>query len=416
LLYPENMKEVSIIVHDDYVEDLVRSLHESGLIETMDVGKSGKDFVSLLSQPRTSKITSECADLEMQLNKIIEVLDRAKDEAPGNMKETIRGFLSPPLPLKYKVRPTNIFQAKDSASQMIFELEPKITQIERKLEEISEETIQLSEHKKQIENLATFDFKLKYLGESEYLIIKAGTTTDENRLRLVLSKVPDSLVFTSQIEKKLYSAVVVAHKDDKEPLENALKGVFSAYSLPHYKGTPSEALEQIEHRIKAINNQKKVLWNDLKNLRAEKLKDLLIIREEISIFKARGETLSKFGKTDSTSIVMGWAPKRNIDDLEELVEQETGGLAYIHLSDPENPEDIPIYRRNPRWAKPFEMLTEMFALPYYHEVDPTIILAPIFVIFFGLGWLCYFNYYAITLFQLLCGHFASIDDFSLSSF
>lgn len=384
MLYPENMKEVSIIVHDDYVEDLVRSLHESGLIETVDVGKSGKDFVNLLSQSRASKITAECADLEMQMNKIIEVLDRAKDEAPSNMKEMLKGFLSPPLPLKYKVRPINIFHAKDSASQMIFELEPKITQIERKLEEISEETVQLSEHKKQIENLATFDFMLQYLGESEYLIIKAGTTTDENRLRLVLSKVPDSLVFTSQIEKKLYSAVVVAHKDDKEALENALKGMFSAYSLPHYKGKPSEALEQIEHRIIAINNQKKALWNELKDLRAEKLQELLIIREEISIFKARGEALSKFGKTDSTSIIMGWAPKRNIDELEKVIEQETGGLAYIHLSDPENPEEIPIYRRNPRWAKPFEMLTEMFALPYYHEVDPTIILAPIFVIFFGL--------------------------------
>ena len=88
MLYPEKMKEVSIIVHDDHVDDLVKGLHESGLIETIDVGKSGRNFVDMLSQSRAPKIASKCADLEMQLNKLIEIMDRAKEDGPGTLGET----------------------------------------------------------------------------------------------------------------------------------------------------------------------------------------------------------------------------------------------------------------------------------------------------------------------------------------
>ena len=73
------MKEVSIIVHDDHVEGLVRALHDSGLIEIVDVGKSGRDFADMLSQSRAHAIASKCADLEMQLSKFIEKeIDRSR--------------------------------------------------------------------------------------------------------------------------------------------------------------------------------------------------------------------------------------------------------------------------------------------------------------------------------------------------
>ena len=171
MLYPEKMKEVSIIVHDDYVENLVEGLHESGLIETIDVSKSGRNFVDMLSQSRVPKIASKCADLEIQLNKLIEILSRAKDDGPATLRETIKGFLSPQVPSRYKIKPRDILDVQDKASELLFKLEPKITQIERKLEEISEELTSLAEYKRQISILASLDFRLEYLGESQRLPI-----------------------------------------------------------------------------------------------------------------------------------------------------------------------------------------------------------------------------------------------------
>lgn len=378
------MKEISIIVHDDQVEGLVEGLHETGLIEIVDVNKSGRNFVDILSQSKAHETASKCADLEMQLNKLIEILGRATDAPAGGLGQTVKGFLSPSPPPKYEVKPRSFFEVQEHAEKLIFELEPKVTNIERKLEEISEELALLAEHKRQISILAPLDFMLEHLGVSDYLVVRAGTTPDEERLRKALGKVPDVLVFTSQVEKKLHRVVVVAHKKDMETLDSALKGVLSSFSLPRYKGTPTEALEEMENRIKTLRESRKSIWDELKGLRKEHLKEMRLLREEISIFKARGEALSKFGKTENTSVITGWAAKRDLKTLEELVESETGGFAYLYTSDPEDTGSIPIYTRNPRWARPFEMLTEMFAVPHYHEVDPTIILTPIFVMFFGL--------------------------------
>lgn len=384
MLYPERMKEVSIIVHDDHLEGLVRVLHESGLIEIIDVNKSGRSFVDALSPSKTHPLAHKSADLEMQLNKLIELLQMARERRAPSMKQDIKGFLSPSLRVKYKIRERGVSQVQEDAEKRIFELEPKVTTIERKLEEISDELTAATEHKRQISMLIPLDFDLGYLGESEYLIVKAGTTRNEDRLKGVLNRVQDSMLFTSKMDKELFAAVVVAHSEQKEALETALKGVFAGFALPQYKGRPKAAIEEVEKRIVELKEQKKAFWEELRALRKDNIKELLILREEISILKVRGETLSKFGSTEKTRVITGWAAARHLSELEKVIETETKGFAYVHVSDPENTEDIPIYRRNPRWIRPFEMLTEMFANPHYHEVDPTMVLAPLFVIFFGL--------------------------------
>ena len=46
-------------------------------------------------------------------------------------------------------------------------------------------------------------------------------------------------------------------------------------------------------------------------------------------------------------------------------------------------EEIPIKLNNPGWAKPFEMLTEMYGVPRYDEIDPTPIITFTYSFFFG---------------------------------
>ena len=120
MLYPERMKEISIIVHDDQVEGLVEGLHETGLIEIVDVNKSGRNFVDILSQSKAHETASKCADLEMQLNKLIEILGRATDAPAGGLGQTVKGFLSPSPPPKYEVKPRSFFEVQEHAEKLIF--------------------------------------------------------------------------------------------------------------------------------------------------------------------------------------------------------------------------------------------------------------------------------------------------------
>src|SRR5699024_3859279 len=44
----------------------------------------------------------------------------------------------------------------------------------------------------------------------------------------------------------------------------------------------------------------------------------------------------------------------------------------------------PIVLENNKYVAPFEILTEMYSLPKYNEIDPTPFLMPFYLIFFGM--------------------------------
>lgn len=59
------------------------------------------------------------------------------------------------------------------------------------------------------------------------------------------------------------------------------------------------------------------------------------------------------------------------------------GIAY-QIEEPNSEDNVPIKLRNSRFAKAFEPITRIFALPKYMELDPTAFFAPFFALFFGL--------------------------------
>ena len=84
---------------------------------------------------------------------------------------------------------------------------------------------------------------------------------------------------------------------------------------------------------------------------------------------------------EKVMLLEGFCPEESEDTLNALLD-ELG--IYYELSNPKIDEDIPIKLKNNFFAKLFEPITKMFALPNYSELDPTPFLAPFFMLFFGL--------------------------------
>lgn len=79
-------------------------------------------------------------------------------------------------------------------------------------------------------------------------------------------------------------------------------------------------------------------------------------------------------------ILQGWVPADAQDSVKQLV--ETTG-AYYYESEPEEGEKVPVMLRNGKFAKLFEPIAKLFALPDYRELDLTPFFAPFFMLFFG---------------------------------
>ncbi|HEQ1351657.1 TPA: V-type ATP synthase subunit I [Streptococcus pyogenes] len=82
----------------------------------------------------------------------------------------------------------------------------------------------------------------------------------------------------------------------------------------------------------------------------------------------------------------GWIEADSVNQLKGLMTKTLGDMFYLDSYDvtPDDWEDVPIKLRNHRYIAPFELVTEMYALPKYQEKDPTPFLAPLYLTFFGM--------------------------------
>ena len=79
-------------------------------------------------------------------------------------------------------------------------------------------------------------------------------------------------------------------------------------------------------------------------------------------------------------LLEGFCP---IDKEAELNEMLNSAQVYYEETDPEVEDNTPIKLRNNKFTKLFEPLTGMYGWPNYNEFDPTPILAPFYLLFFG---------------------------------
>jgi len=84
--------------------------------------------------------------------------------------------------------------------------------------------------------------------------------------------------------------------------------------------------------------------------------------------------------------ITGWMPASETESLEKLLDEEfSGELLMFHQKPlPREFEKVPVLLSNPFWAKPFERLLAVFPAPAYGSIDPTMLMAVFFPLFFGL--------------------------------
>ncbi|MDI6888641.1 MAG: V-type ATP synthase subunit I [Methanocellales archaeon] len=382
MFFPAEMKNVTIVTHDDYRERVISALHEAGVMEITNVQDSKGEVSATLEPGESHPLTGKCAEYELRVSRVLDALKGFQESKESLLKQ----FLFPEPVAKTSVEeraPNQLFDEVES----VLEKAGRAISIQDELASIDEKIGTLQAQRVPLKLLEPFDFDLRHLGESKYLYIVAGTVRvgDYELFVQTLFTIEDILLLKRRIGE-LYTVVIAVPASAREELDDILRGrIFSAIKVEHPEGKASQLLGQIDDEIKKLEGRKKELSKELKIVHDKWNKKLLTLREELKIEKERMELPSKFGKTVNTSVIEGWVPAKNVDELKKLCDNASDGHAFYESREPEAaPEEIPIKYANPSWLRPFETLTKMFGHPKYGEVDPTIFFGTTLVAFFGL--------------------------------
>ena len=147
-------------------------------------------------------------------------------------------------------------------------------------------------------------------------------------------------------------------------------------------GRPDEAAQGLVGEAEELRASIEKFKEEAAELAVE-YETILVVLDEISERLAKKSVEESFGTTRETFLVEGWVRGRDEETLRARL-AEISPEMEIRSRDPEKGEEIPIDLTNRSLVKPFEFVTTLYGRPVYWEFDPTPLLSPFFILFFGL--------------------------------
>lgn len=185
----------------------------------------------------------------------------------------------------------------------------------------------------------------------------------------------------SELKEDL-NLLLIVHKDFKKEAEDILtKYAFSKTTL-NYEESPVEFINNAKEKIENIKVEKEKIGEQIKNY-VNDIENLKIIYEYFENELNKANASENFLKTNRMVAINGWLPEESKEELEKEIKKVTQDY-YIDFIEPEEDEDVPIELKNNSLVTPFESITSMYSLPKYNEIDPTPLLMPFYLIFFGM--------------------------------
>lgn len=227
---------------------------------------------------------------------------------------------------------------------------------------------------------------LETLG-TQHTRILLGTVPAQTDLEALRAKVFEAadevqLEQISADQQSLYLLVFV-HKCAAEAVGAALREAgFALTTFDGVQGTAAENIRRTDEAIAACEQQD-----------AEKLAELTALAEQKSALQlafdrctqeiAKAQAADRLVHSEKTFCLGGWVPCEDVGKLEALL---SGFCCAWELTDPAPEEypDVPVKLKNNKLTWPLNMVTEMYSLPAYDSVDPNPLMAPFFILFYGI--------------------------------
>ena len=166
------------------------------------------------------------------------------------------------------------------------------------------------------------------------------------------------------------------------------------------KGPASAALEHIAKTKEKLQKKIDADGRELAKL-GKKLNDFLLLSEQLlSNELEKAEAPLRFGVSKGVFVIRGWVPASELNSLETTLGKATGERIFVEAEMPHHGDVVPVKLDNPKPARPFEFFMDLYALPKYDEIDPTLFMFVTFPLFFGFI-LGDFGYGLVSFFLLL---------------
>ena len=369
------MTKAQVVIHGAESDTVVKRIYGLGLIQAIEVVEDAEESQLQSVDDGTSKYIAELDGKLREVTRSLEVLAAYDDSG----REIIENFVN----LKQRI-PREKFLAIQEEFDFLG-VSQQLQELTEKLKHLEEKQGWLRDDMELLNILSFIPFPLNDLRSTTQVKALIGRLRKESQEALARElKTCEANVFWEEVafEGQFVYFFVLYYPLPDVPIILEKYG-FDPLDLSRYSLHISEELQGLTRALNELETQINEIKNTLKSFVQYK-EHFKIIEEYLLNEIERYKDLQNFAETEKVYWVEGWIKhgdrlllERGLHDFRDVVD--------VFYEDPdEDDETVPVILENSKYIQPFEIITRMFGMPKYHEPDPTPMLAPFFLLFFGL--------------------------------
>ena len=369
------MKKFKLFIFDENRENLIDKFQKFNYVH-IDESDFDDDFSEDdFTRPKSSEDLIEIDDKIKRSKEDIDLLLKFKDkENPIKaMKDGVSDISLEELTARAMTFP---FEKIDGEIKSLLDRKDKF---KSKIQNIDSKIAEL----KPWQDLSS---SLKGVSRMDTVNIYTGTVSSNHAEDFESEFIKNDLAYLERVSKDKnfnYYLMIV-----EKSIDDDIKTLMASYGF-----TPIniKANGRVGDKISSYEKDKDLLFEKNKEI-DEELKTYLKYLEDFkySYEHYRNEKVKimserKFLKTTELNLIEGYVPDNKLKDLEKEIQKVCKDNYYLRAEDAEkDSEDVPILLENNSFVSPFEIMTEMYSMPRYNEIDPTPFFAPFYFIFAGI--------------------------------
>lgn len=303
-----------------------------------------------------------------------------------NLMERFSGTL-PKIPAN---RGESLPGIKEAAS-FVEQLNEELKELTKKREELAVQIQALKQSKDRVAPFTELNYSLREILGFKFIKFRFGRVTREyyDKINNYVYDTIDTVMFKC-LEDPEYVWIVYFVPDKLSEKIDAIYASmhFERVFLPdEYEGTPLEAEHVLADRIQALEAQEREAQETVKTILEEKKEELTgawIRLERFGVnFDVRKLAACTMHASNNFYILCGWMTERDARAFRKEIEEDADTFCILEDNRGNITSTPPTKMKNPGLFKPFEMYVEMYGLPSYNEIDPTVLIGITYSVLFG---------------------------------
>ncbi|MDK6233234.1 V-type ATP synthase subunit I [Aerococcus sanguinicola] len=375
------MKKLSIVSKPALKEDLVRNLQALQSVEVSALPREDAEDAVDAAQVKSEDYV-QYDDLYQRAERALVILSRyAKDRS---MMEKLT-HKRPVFSLEGLHQEVDL----DQGQALIEEVEKLYNQRENIIS--TRETVE--DEQTAVSNWRSLDVNPAELYQLDHFAVSLGTVPNDSSssqwhaLKEDTKDEDISLLEAFSNEDEI-GVVAVTRKSQAEDFQGRLAQYhFQPFDYPYEEG-PETAFQNLEDKRKSLIKEEEEVVQALQTLEA-KIPLVEQVAEETYNRSQHALAVQLTYDNDYLILLSGWTDEEDYDALIQKLEASIGADNFVVVEEEITEEaidnnEVPTKLKNNALNAPFEMITEMYGVPNYREIDPTPFITPFYLLFFGM--------------------------------